>query len=138
MAPHEGEEDPAVYRSGSKKRNSSARSEVVNVGEQNGGAQSSFAHESGEDAMSEDQDEDEDDDGTLLTVQPEFNRLSLVLREKTVLRFVKYVSASAPGSRWDVSGEYTVSVPDEEDEEDEEEWGGIEADGDEGATSDDQ
>ena len=42
------------------------------------------------------------------------------------MRFVRYVSASAPGSRWDVSAEYEVVCPegssdDEEDEEDEEE-----------------
>jgi hypothetical protein len=26
-------------------------------------------------------------------------------------RFVKYVSASAPGSRWDIAVEYEISVP---------------------------
>ena len=34
------------------------------------------------------------------------NSLSLVMRDSGVLRFVKYVSAAAPGSRFDVSAEY--------------------------------
>ena len=41
------------------------------------------------------------------------------------MRFVRYVSASAPGSRWDVSAEYEVVCPegssDDDDDEDEEE-----------------
>ena len=41
------------------------------------------------------------------------------------MRFVRYVSAAAPGSRWDVSAEYKVRVPectsDEDDEAEEEE-----------------
>lgn len=76
MAPHEGEGDPAVYRSSSKKTG------------MNG--------------------DDEEDDGALLTVQPGFNKLLLVLRDEGIMRFVKYVSASAEGSRWDVSGEYSL------------------------------
>ena len=58
----------------------------------------------------------EDDDGTLLTVQPGFNRLLLVLRDEGVMRFVKYVSAAAQGSRWDICGEYEVGAVQEEDE----------------------
>jgi len=54
------------------------------------------------------EDEDEDDGSTLLTVQPGFNRILLVLRDPGVLHFVKYVSAMAPGSRWDVCGEWEV------------------------------
>ncbi|QRW01758.1 prolyl 3,4-dihydroxylase ofd1 [Ceratobasidium sp. AG-Ba] len=37
----------------------------------------------------EDMSEDEDDDGTLLTVQPGFNRLVIALRDAGVLKFVK-------------------------------------------------
>ncbi|KAJ2479144.1 putative component of NuA3 histone acetyltransferase complex [Coemansia sp. RSA 2131] len=48
------------------------------------------------------------DDGILLTTPASWNSLSLVMREPNVVRFVKYVSASAPGSRWDVSFEYCV------------------------------
>lgn len=57
---------------------------------------------------SSDDDEDDDDDGILLTVHPGFNRLSLVLRDEGVIHFVKYVSAAAESSRWDVCGEYQV------------------------------
>lgn len=59
-----------------------------------------------------------EDDSTLLTVQPGFNRLLLVLRDEGVMHFVKYISSSAEGSRWDVCGEYEVGmVEDEEGEE---------------------
>jgi hypothetical protein len=34
------------------------------------------------------------------------------------MRFVKYVSASAPGSRWDVAVEYEIVQPEEEEEDD--------------------
>jgi hypothetical protein len=64
------------------------------------------AESEGED-VDQDMDEDEDD-STLLTVQPGFNKLLLVLRDERVMRFVKYVSAAAPGSRWDVCAEYEV------------------------------
>ena len=40
----------------------------------------------------------------------------LALRDEGVLRFVKYVSASAPGSVWDVCAEYEVSMTEEDDE----------------------
>jgi len=59
--------------------------------------------------------ENEDDGEALLTVQPDFNRLLLVLRDERVMRFVKYLSASAQGSRWDVSGEWEIGVPIDED-----------------------
>ena len=52
-----------------------------------------------------------EDGDTLLTVQPAFNRLLLVLRDERVMRFVKYLSASAQGSRWDVFGEWEIGVP---------------------------
>lgn len=42
------------------------------------------------------------------------------------MRFVRYVSAAAPGSRWDVSAEYEIVLPsggDDEDEEGEEDEG---------------
>ena len=58
--------------------------------------------------------EDDDDDGTLLTVQPGFNRLLLVLRDERVMHFVKYVSAAAEGPRWDVCGEYEIGIVAEE------------------------
>lgn len=58
--------------------------------------------------------DDEEEDSTLLTVQPGFNRLLLVLRDEKVMRFVKYISAAAEGSRWDVCGEYEVGMVQEE------------------------
>ncbi|KAI8999276.1 Oxoglutarate and iron-dependent oxygenase degradation C-term-domain-containing protein [Gaertneriomyces semiglobifer] len=69
MAPHDGEEDPAVYRQ-------------------------------------------MEDDGALLTVSAGWNVLTLVLRDEGLMKFIKYVSARAPGSRWDVAFEY--ELPNEE------------------------
>jgi len=53
------------------------------------------------------------------------NSLNLLLRDAGLMRFVKYVSAAAPGSRWDVAMEY---LP-EDDGEDEEEGEGPEGEG---------
>ncbi|KAI9740597.1 MAG: hypothetical protein M1834_005178 [Cirrosporium novae-zelandiae] len=49
-----------------------------------------------------------DDDGVLFSMAAGWNRLSIVLRDKGTLKFVKYVSRTARGDRWDVSGEYGV------------------------------
>ena len=43
-----------------------------------------------------------DDGGDLLSVEAQHNTLSVVLRDPGTLRFVKFVSTDAPGSRWDV------------------------------------
>ena len=59
--------------------------------------------------VSPDQAEDDEKGGTLVSVQASFNTLSLVVRDQGVMRFVKYVSASAPGSRWDITAEYRVA-----------------------------
>ncbi|KAI9806693.1 MAG: hypothetical protein M1825_006150 [Sarcosagium campestre] len=48
----------------------------------------------------------EGDNGVLYSVPPGFNCLSMVLRDPGVLRFVKYVSRSAKGDRWDIKGDY--------------------------------
>ncbi|KAG2156423.1 nuclear protein [Suillus clintonianus] len=104
MAPHDEEDDPAVYRSGSNKKS------------QVNDASGSQNHD---DAAGTGEQEDDDDESTLLTVQPSFNRLLLVLRDEGVMRFVKYVSASAAGSRWDICGEFNVGmVQDDEEDED--------------------
>ncbi|KAG1735047.1 nuclear protein [Suillus lakei] len=104
MAPHDEEDDPAVYRSGSSKKN------------QGNDASGSQDHD---DAAGTGEQEDEEDESTLLTVQPSFNRLLLVLRDEGVMRFVKYVSAAAAGSRWDLCAEFNVGmVQDDEEEED--------------------
>jgi hypothetical protein len=79
MAPHEEEEDAAVYRAA-------------------------------------------DEDGALLTLPAGQNELSLVLRDEGVMRFIKYVSATAPGSRWDIAFEYDLPEGlDDDDDDDEEE-----------------
>lgn len=65
------------------------------------------------------EEEEEEDDGPLLALEPEWNRLHLVLRDPGVLAFVKYVSARAPASRWDVAGEWEVQGVEEEDDDNE-------------------
>ncbi|KAJ3014218.1 hypothetical protein HKX48_005285 [Thoreauomyces humboldtii] len=62
-----------------------------------------------------------DDDGALLTVSAGWNVLTLVLRDDGLMRFIKYVSARAPASRWDVAYEYELPDEPEEDEDQEEE-----------------
>lgn len=57
---------------------------------------------------------DEEDDGILVTNPASWNTLSIVLRDQGTLKFVKYVSKSARGDRWDVTGEWrVVPEPDE-------------------------
>ncbi|CAE6435841.1 hypothetical protein ACGC1H_000836 [Rhizoctonia solani] len=92
MAPHEGEDDPEVYKTA------------------NAGPKSSNAAKEEATAEPESDDSDEDADGTLLTVYPNFNHLVIALRDPGVLKFVKYVSASAPVSRWDISAEWEVTM----------------------------
>lgn len=96
----DADDDPAVYR----------------------GAKAKEAGE-GEDGDNEDDDEDDDeDDPVLLTSQASWNTLNIFVRDKGILKFVKYVSKNAPGSRWDISAEWQVEyVGDDEDEDDEDE-----------------
>ncbi len=120
MAPHNEEDDPAIYRSGTHKKSKapgaeqaeSSTSAVAGRSHEPAGADAS-ADESGTEHM--DEDDEEEEDSTLLAVQPGFNRLLLVLRDERVMRFVKYVSAAAEGSRWDVCGEYEVGMMQEAD-----------------------
>ncbi|KAI4248266.1 MAG: hypothetical protein LQ352_005966 [Teloschistes flavicans] len=56
---------------------------------------------------------DEEDDGVLFSMQPNWNTLGLVLRDKGVMRFTKYVSRQAKGDRWDVLGEFGVIFGDD-------------------------
>lgn len=58
--------------------------------------------------------------GALLSVSAAFNVLNLVVREESVMRFIKYVSARAPGSRWDVAFEYELADEEGSDKEDQE------------------
>jgi prolyl 3-hydroxylase /prolyl 3,4-dihydroxylase len=56
----------------------------------------------------------EEDDTKLLSVSAGNNVLSLVMRDEDVMRFIKYVSFNAPGSRWDISAEYELDLKDED------------------------
>ncbi|KAI9788430.1 MAG: hypothetical protein M1833_003005 [Piccolia ochrophora] len=58
----------------------------------------------------------EEDDGVLFSMPASWNRVSIVLRDKGVLRFVKYVSQAAQGDRWDVLGEFGIVDEDEGEE----------------------
>ncbi|CDO56343.1 hypothetical protein DV495_003686 [Geotrichum candidum] len=65
-----------------------------------------------------DKKDQEDDDSVLLTCQCDWNVLSLSVRDSGILKFVKYVSGTAPGSRWDISGEWPIeNTGDDSDEE---------------------
>ncbi|RDB20118.1 Prolyl 3,4-dihydroxylase ofd1 [Hypsizygus marmoreus] len=118
MAPHNEEDDPAVYRASTHKKVTNGTSNGTN-----GHTASPNGHTNGNGSVSpphpdadEDMEDEEEEDSTLLTVQPGFNRLLLVLRDERVMRFVKYVSAAAEGSRWDVCGEYEVGMVADDDD----------------------
>ncbi|TFK28940.1 nuclear protein [Coprinopsis marcescibilis] len=112
MAPHNEEDDPAVYRSSVHKK-----AKPTN-GHSNGHTNGHSNGDVDEDEESMGSEEEDEEDSTLLTVQPGFNRLLLVLRDERVMRFVKYVSAAAEGSRWDVCGEYEVGMIQADDDDD--------------------
>lgn len=52
----------------------------------------------------------DDEDSGVLSVNPVHNTLNLVLADG-LIKFVKYVSAKAPGCRWDISCEYQIDDP---------------------------
>lgn len=58
-------------------------------------------------------DKAEDAETSLLSVSAVNNTLSLVMRDEGVMKFIKYVSANAPGSRWDIAVEYEITPPEE-------------------------
>ena len=62
--------------------------------------------------------DEEGDDGVLFSMSAGWNRLAIVLRDKSTMRFVKYVSRMAKGDRWDIVGEFEI-VNNEDDDEDE-------------------
>ena len=64
---------------------------------------------------------DGDDDDDLVSVCAACNTLTVVLRPPARMHFVKYVSAAAPGSRWDVAAEFHVDNAEEDEEEGERE-----------------
>lgn len=53
----------------------------------------------------------------LLSVSPRGNVLSIVARSDKWMRFVKYVSAFAPSSRWDLAAEYDIVSSEDAEEE---------------------
>jgi prolyl 3-hydroxylase /prolyl 3,4-dihydroxylase len=116
MAPHNEEDDPAVYRSGSS-RNANAIGQTSDYHTpQASGSGLSAGNEASGDDNSDGEDAEGEDDNTLLTVQPGFNRLLLVLRDESVMHFVKYVSAAAEGSRWDVCAEFEIGMIEEDED----------------------
>jgi hypothetical protein len=63
---------------------------------------------------------DAEDDNVLFTMPASWNKMSIVLRDSGVLKFVKYVSKNAKGDRWDISGAFGVHLDEEEAEGEEE------------------
>ncbi|KAJ5889122.1 Prolyl 3-4-dihydroxylase ofd1 [Penicillium tannophilum] len=63
----------------------------------------------------------DEDDGILFSTQAGWNRLSIVLRDSGTLKFVKYVSASAKGDRWDISADIGVEFEEDDEDEDDDE-----------------
>ncbi|KAF8440622.1 Oxoglutarate and iron-dependent oxygenase degradation C-term-domain-containing protein [Terfezia claveryi] len=73
------------------------------------------------------------DDGVLFTMGAVWNRLSIVLRDGGLLKFVKYVSQAAEGDRWDIVGAWgTVNEGDDADKGEEEDVEGEQEGFDEG------
>ena len=54
------------------------------------------------------------EEGALFSMPAGWNKLGIVLRDRGVLRFVKYVSERAKGDRWDICGEYAVVNQDDD------------------------
>lgn len=94
-----------------------------------GGYELCMALNGGDDSDFEDDDpaiykpSDPNDDSVLYTSQCQWNLLCLMLRDPSVLKFIKYVSINAKGLRWDISAQWNVrgDGDDEEEEEEEEE-----------------
>jgi len=53
----------------------------------------------------------------VLNVSPAANTLNLVLRDEGLMRFVKYLSAAAPSSRFDIAAVYQPEPDSDEEEE---------------------
>eukprot|EP01024_Parvocaulis_polyphysoides_P037366 TRINITY_DN332_c0_g1_i1.p1 TRINITY_DN332_c0_g1~~TRINITY_DN332_c0_g1_i1.p1 ORF type:complete len:577 (+),score=105.05 TRINITY_DN332_c0_g1_i1:689-2419(+) len=69
---------------------------------------------------------DEDEEAGVISCSACSNTLNIVLRDKSLMKFVKYVNYRAPGSRWDVSMQYKVDLTQEEiDEANAEEANGV-------------
>jgi prolyl 3-hydroxylase /prolyl 3,4-dihydroxylase len=55
----------------------------------------------------------DEDDGVLFSMPASWNTLSIVLRDQGLLRFVKYISKSAKGDKWDIIGTYSLAEEEE-------------------------
>jgi hypothetical protein len=97
-----GGQDAAVYQQ------RVGASQARDAGEGSAATKHTAAAGGGENSDDESDSDAEEAGGTLLSVQGRCNCLSIVLRDQGVMRFVKYVSAAAPGSRWDVAAEFQV------------------------------
>lgn len=82
--------------------------------------------------------DDDTDDSILFADVPAWNTLSIVLRDRDTMRFVKYISHAARGDRWDIKGEIELAGNafdgEDEDEIEDEEFEGfdeVEPDADE-------
>eukprot|EP00039_Didymoeca_costata_P033108 m.40734 g.40734 ORF g.40734 m.40734 type:complete len:532 (-) comp9701_c0_seq2:1017-2612(-) len=56
--------------------------------------------------------DDDAEDNDLLNVIASSNTLNLVMRDAGTMRFIKYVSAQAPSSRWDLASVYAIQDSD--------------------------
>ncbi len=56
-----------------------------------------------------------DNDSVLYTSQCQWNTLCLMVRDPLVMKFVKYVSINAKGSRWDISCQWNVRDGEDDD-----------------------
>mmetsp|Transcript_11634 Transcript_11634/g.29619 ORF Transcript_11634/g.29619 Transcript_11634/m.29619 type:complete len:580 (+) Transcript_11634:194-1933(+) len=63
----------------------------------------------------------ENEDDETVTLPATGNCLNLVLCNEGVMRFTKYISADAGGSRWDILNEYQITTEDDDDEDDDDE-----------------
>jgi len=75
--------------------------------------------------------DEEEDDNILFTTIATWNKMSIVLRDSGVLKFVKYVSKQANGDRWDVSASFEVKDDEDDDEEEGEDNVGLDSSGEE-------
>jgi Rps23 Pro-64 3,4-dihydroxylase Tpa1-like proline 4-hydroxylase len=76
--------------------------------------------EANEDAAVYKSSSDADGDNVLFTMPASWNKMSIVLRDSGVLKFVKYVSKNAKGDRWDINGAFGVKEIEQDDKEREE------------------
>jgi Rps23 Pro-64 3,4-dihydroxylase Tpa1-like proline 4-hydroxylase len=56
----------------------------------------------------------DEDDGVVFSMPASWNTLSIVLRDQGLLRFVKYVSKSAKGDKWDIVGTYSLQAEEDD------------------------